>query len=136
MPIGSLSVGTFGPEVQALHDKLRQQGFYLPDSELNRQFFGPETRDAIMDLQRNRGLKVTGVVDEATRDSLGGLAIPISSGGYSASSNGTGSQQAIRSTTQSVPSQPASARGLDYSARDHGARLPSMSHCGNATAFP
>jgi len=123
MPIGNLSVGAFGPEVQALQDKLRQQGFYLPDSELNRHFFGPETRDAIMDLQRKRGLKVTGIIDALTRDSLGDLAVPVSSGGYSVSSNGTESQQGIRSATQSVPSQPASARSPDYSGRDFGARF-------------
>jgi mannose-6-phosphate isomerase-like protein (cupin superfamily) len=123
MPIGNLSVGTFGPEVQALHSKLRQQGFNLPDAEVNRQFFGPVTRDTILDLQRKRGLKITGIADAATLDSLGGLAVSVSSGASAVSSNGTVPQQAIRSTTQSVPSQPASARGADYSARDNAARF-------------
>ena len=116
MPIANLSVGTYGPDVQALHDKLRQQGFYLAESEVNRQFFGPETCDVVIELQRRRGIKATGVVDEATRDSLGGLAV-------TASSNGTVAQPAIRTTTQSVPSQPASARAQDYAARDNDARF-------------
>jgi mannose-6-phosphate isomerase-like protein (cupin superfamily) len=114
MPIDHLSVGTFGPEVQALHDKLRQQGFHLPDSEVARQFFGPETRDIIIDLQRKRGIKVTGVVDAAMSDLLGGLAVAAGSSGTSASSNGIGAQQASRS---------AIAQGPDYSARDNEARF-------------
>ncbi len=70
MPIGNLSVGAFGDEVRNVHEKLRQHGFDLPAAEVERQFFGPETRDAITQFQREHGIKVTGLMDEATDAAL------------------------------------------------------------------
>lgn len=129
MALANLSVGAFGPEVQALHNTLRQQGFNIPPAEVDRQFFGPETREIITELQRKRGLKPTGVVDAATSASLGAPAASpsyvaaASSNGYSATSNGTGYQAASPSYSQSAPSQPVSARAADYAARDNEARF-------------
>ena len=61
-----LSVGQFGVEVASVHSALAQSGLQLPASEVSRQFFGPATRQAVQQLQRNNQLPVTGEVDTAT----------------------------------------------------------------------
>lgn len=67
MTTTNLSVGVFGDDVSKLHDKLLRHGFNIPASEVERQFFGPATREAVRRCQEEHGLKVTGVVEEKTR---------------------------------------------------------------------
>src|SRR5438067_874856 len=67
----NLSVGSFGEEVAKLHTALVQSGVDVPASEVNRQFFGPGTRQAVQQLQQTKGLSVTGDVDTATHAILG-----------------------------------------------------------------
>jgi glycosidase len=59
-----LQVGAFGEAVKNVHRNLTKHGFTLPSSELERGFFGPGTRYAVMQLQRTHGLPTTGAVDE------------------------------------------------------------------------
>ena len=65
-----LEVGSFGEEVKNLHRKLAKQGFAIPSSEVDRAFFGPGTRDAVLQWQRSHGLPGTGIVDERTNATL------------------------------------------------------------------
>jgi glycosidase len=66
-----LEVGAFGNEVENLHRKLIQHGFEIPPSELDRGFFGPGTRNAVLQWQRDHGLPTTGTVEERTKVTLG-----------------------------------------------------------------
>jgi peptidoglycan hydrolase-like protein with peptidoglycan-binding domain len=69
-----LSVGAYGPSVARLHALLRRQGFSLPESEVNRDFFGPITRQVVQEFQKKMRLPVTGQVDERTDSALGTVA--------------------------------------------------------------
>jgi glycosidase len=66
----NLQAGAFGDEVKNLHRKLIKHGLAIPSSEVDRAFFGPATRDAILEWQRTHGLPVTGIVDEQTNAAL------------------------------------------------------------------
>jgi glycosidase len=66
----NLEVGAFGDEVKNLHRKLIRHGLRIPSSELDRAFFGPATRNAVLEWQRNHSLPVTGIVDEITNAAL------------------------------------------------------------------
>jgi len=66
----ALCVGMYGRKVGGLHDKLRQHGLAPAPAEVERQFFGPSTREAVRACQKEHGLAVTGAVDEATRTAL------------------------------------------------------------------
>ena len=71
--MGKLNISksdAFGDEVKNLHRKLAKHGFEIPSSEIDRGFFGPGTRNAVAQWQRNHGLPVTGTVDERTNASL------------------------------------------------------------------
>jgi peptidoglycan hydrolase-like protein with peptidoglycan-binding domain len=70
MPELSLSVGMYGDEVKLLHSKLRQHGFDIPATEVDRQFFGPATREAVREYQQEHGLPLTGAVDEHTHAAI------------------------------------------------------------------
>jgi|SRR5450432_3688571 len=50
---------------------LRKQGYQLPASEVDRNYFGSATRQAVLDLQRANRLPADGVVDEQTAGLLG-----------------------------------------------------------------
>ena len=65
-----LAVGSFGEEVKNLHRKLIDHGLAIPLSEIDRAFFGPGTRYAVLEWQRKHGLPGTGVVDERTDATL------------------------------------------------------------------
>jgi glycosidase len=65
-----LEVGTFGDEVENLHRNLAKHGLQVPSSEVTRAFFGPSTRDAVIQWQRTQGLPTTGIVDERTAATL------------------------------------------------------------------
>jgi hypothetical protein len=59
-------LGDFGDRVARLHVQLAALGLPLPESELERSYFGPGTRDAVRELQAREGLELTGVLDAAT----------------------------------------------------------------------
>jgi hypothetical protein len=61
-----LGVGAVGPEVTRLHEELRLHGIDVPAGEMNREFFGPGTREAVLRWQEVHGLDGTGEVDEPT----------------------------------------------------------------------
>jgi glycosidase len=65
-----LAVGSFGEEVKNLHRNLLNHGLAVPSSELERTFFGPGTRNAVMQWQRAHGLPATGIIDERTNATL------------------------------------------------------------------
>lgn len=60
----NLSPETQGDDVKLLQSELGQLGFKIPDSELQRAFFGPGTYEAVEAFQKQKGLDTTGVVDE------------------------------------------------------------------------
>src|SRR4029077_16206960 len=74
----NLEVGAFGDEVKNLHRKLIRHGLRIPSSELDRAFFGPATRNAVLEWQRTHGLPVTGIVDEVTNGALEAAPQPAS----------------------------------------------------------
>ena len=64
----NLSNGDQGDDVRLLHHELRLLGFRLiPEAtEVRPGIFGPHTLVAVREIQERAGLRVTGVVDEAT----------------------------------------------------------------------
>jgi hypothetical protein len=69
-----LSVGAYGDVVARLHGFLQGQGYPLPPSEVNRSFFGPVTRQAVLEFQRRSGLPITGAIDRETGIAMMSLA--------------------------------------------------------------
>jgi hypothetical protein len=61
-----LKLGAYGAAVARLQEFLGQQGVKLPSSEVDRAFFGPLTRQALQQYQRNNGLPPSGEVDANT----------------------------------------------------------------------
>lgn len=130
MPIGNLSVGAFGDEVREVHSRLKQHGFDLPAAEIDRQFFGPGTREALCGFQRKYGLKVTGTADVPTTVSLLGPSVAGTgqpSQGTTSSSPANGSNGAANGAGASQ-TRPQERRvntngAADYSARDNEARV-------------
>ena len=72
------SVGTFGQVVVALQSTLRKLGHEVPQAEIDRTFFGPGTRKAVMQFQEDNGLRVDGIVDEQTNAAIN-AAVPTTS---------------------------------------------------------
>lgn len=66
-----LDLNAHGDEVKTLQEALAELGFVVPASEVNGRLFGAGTRDALLRVQKNYGLKTTGIFDEATRAALG-----------------------------------------------------------------
>jgi len=65
-PGRTLSMGMQGEDVRRLQDALRQLGFKISGAETEKQFFGPVTREGVLDFQHAHGLETTGEVDERT----------------------------------------------------------------------
>lgn len=64
-----LSTGMSGSDVSELHDALEALDIFLPSDETRRGLFGPATRKAVVELQREHfqfASRVTGIVDQAT----------------------------------------------------------------------
>jgi len=63
-----LSVGMSGDDVRTLHEQLELLHFFVPPGERAFRFFGPVTRKAVMEVQRERlhPSRVNGLVDQAT----------------------------------------------------------------------
>jgi hypothetical protein len=59
MPKNPLSVGDAGNEVAAVHKLLKSHGVSVPQDEVAREFFGPGTREAVGEFQRNQGVAET-----------------------------------------------------------------------------
>ncbi len=68
-----LQLGSSGPEVTDLQDKLRARGFDPGSSDGS---FGPGTAAAVAAFQRGAGLTADGVVGPRTASALG-LAVPV-----------------------------------------------------------
>jgi peptidoglycan hydrolase-like protein with peptidoglycan-binding domain len=65
-----LSIGAFGKSVTTLQNKLRQMGLTIPAAEIQRGFFGPATKQALLQFQQIKGLPATGRVDQQTASLL------------------------------------------------------------------
>lgn len=112
-----LSVGMFGDEVKLLHDRLRKHGFDIPASEVERGFFGPATRQAVQECQREHGLPATGTVDERTAAAMNAAIAAKSDGSLQPSSanllsTGPGPAVATRASAASIASPVALAASL------------------------
>ena len=72
-----LEVGSEGEEVRTLQEILERLGF---DPEGIDGIFGPNTRDALVAFQRDRGLAPSGVVDQETAEALNAAVAESSQG--------------------------------------------------------
>jgi peptidoglycan hydrolase-like protein with peptidoglycan-binding domain len=72
-----LQVGAYGPRVSDVHARLAALGHQVPASEVQRAFFGPGTRQAVMRLQADNGLEPSGQVNGETARVIG---LPTSTG--------------------------------------------------------
>jgi hypothetical protein len=77
MPGAVLHLGAFGDDVARLHQALAQRGFAVSREEAGRRFFGPATRDALLDFQKRQRLEATGTLDAKT---AAALAAPVPPG--------------------------------------------------------
>ena len=66
-----LTVGASGDAVERLQSFLAAQGYEIPPSESTRQFFGPATRQALLQFQKKNGLPTSGAVDDKTASKIG-----------------------------------------------------------------
>src|SRR4051794_13743325 len=73
----ALHLGAFGDDVARLHQALAQRGFVVSGDERKRRFFGPSTRDALLEFQKRQGLDATGALDAKT---VAALAAPLPPG--------------------------------------------------------
>ena len=64
-----LKKGMEGSDVKALQEALMKQGYELPDYGADGEF-GSETKDALMDFQRDEGLDVDGEYGEKSHAAL------------------------------------------------------------------
>ena len=75
-----------GDDVAALHERLSAHGLKIPESETGRGFFGPATRNAVLEIQKRNQLVATGQVDTATATAI--LTKPADSGPLSPAARG------------------------------------------------
>ena len=73
-----LAIGAYGADVADLQRALLHLGFQLPDSEISRSFFGPATRQAVLQLQEARGIQPSGAVDDTTASAIASAGRPES----------------------------------------------------------
>ena len=67
-PTSVLKLGSKGPEVIELQEKLIEKGYL--NKKYRTGYFGPITKDAVLKYQKDNNIKQTGVVAELTIDSL------------------------------------------------------------------
>ena len=84
-----------GDDVRQVQDQLAQLGVAIPDAERSSGKFGPATHAAIMNLQGENGLPLTGVVDSATADLLAHLVQAASAPEYVVSGHVYARQRAV-----------------------------------------
>ena len=65
-----LHLVTFGDEVAVLHQCLAQRGYPVSAQDVTRKFFGPGTREALLEFQKRQRLDATGTVDAKTAAAL------------------------------------------------------------------
>ena len=65
-----LTLNDRGAEVKALQAGLNQLNLAIPENELNEQVFGVGTRDALLQLQINYKIDLTGIFDDAAKVAL------------------------------------------------------------------
>jgi peptidoglycan hydrolase-like protein with peptidoglycan-binding domain len=122
----SLSVGKFGEAVNALQTRLKQFGFAIPLTESTRAFFGPATRQAVLQFQQAHGLRATGVVDRDTGDLLASERIGPATAGRAGPSLGNSSR--------GVSGPNVTARALDTEAAHHFPQSQTQSTAGHWTS--
>lgn len=64
-----LSTGMQGDDVRELHNAMERLDYSIPSHERQTALFGPGTKKAVMDLQREHftfSSRVKGIVDQAT----------------------------------------------------------------------
>jgi len=61
-----LSIEMNGEDVRLLQSELLQLGFRISPAEIQRHFFGPVTREVVLEFQHRHGLGTSGVVNERT----------------------------------------------------------------------
>jgi hypothetical protein len=69
-----LSTGMQGTDVRRLHDALEKLDYLIPPTERSHALFGPGTRKAVQDLQRQHfqfASRINGMVDQATANLIG-----------------------------------------------------------------
>jgi peptidoglycan hydrolase-like protein with peptidoglycan-binding domain len=74
----NLSIQTQGEDVKLLHITLRQLGYSIQADEIDTQFFGPATREAVLDVQQRNRLEATGRVDDLTAKAIKGAVDALS----------------------------------------------------------
>lgn len=84
-----LKLDMTGDDVRALQTELTQLGLIVPAAESQQGSFGPGTRDLILNLQKQRGLPATGIVDAGTANVINSLFYTVSGHVYSAARAGT-----------------------------------------------
>ena len=115
----NLSFGVIGERVAALQKSLQGRGAYLPSIETMRAYFGPATRQAVLQFQQRQALPITGVVDQRTAAALGLSSGPQSSGTRLPDASGPASEEPLRPID--VPERPvptATSQTVDLGAND------------------
>jgi len=62
----ALEIGDTGNDVFSLQMRLSNLGFSINNIEITKKEFGPDTQEKLIDFQKFRGLKTSGVLDEIT----------------------------------------------------------------------
>jgi peptidoglycan hydrolase-like protein with peptidoglycan-binding domain len=117
MDSGKLTVGDCGDEVTRLHETLQTKGINVSVEEVKRKFFGPATREAVCECQKQHGLEATGEVDKLTAavlspsgsDSnavLSDRQTPLSSPSISTRTGFIPPVSAVRTPIHSIPPSP------------------------------
>ena len=92
-----LSVGDAGEDVATVHKLLESHGVSVPAEEVARNFFGPGTREAVGEFQRNKGIQETREISAETANLLSSQPVTTSAiaGTASASVETTSASKSI-----------------------------------------
>ena len=66
-----LMVRASGELVKSLHDELKLLGYEVSSDEVERSFYGQNTKDQVARFQSDNGLSKTSIVDKPTAAKLG-----------------------------------------------------------------
>ena len=112
MPNAPLKVGAYGADVASLQDTLQQLGFSLSASEMSRAFYGPATRQAVQQFQKDYQLANTGEFDQNTAAALSVAAVSLKPGPHPKAAPGPlegSSLQSQSAAASKAPSPPNAA---------------------------
>lgn len=70
VPTHSFGIGSKGPKVADLHERLTKLGYQIDVAELQSSIFGPSTEKSVRRFQQTAGLLVDGIVGPQTWDAL------------------------------------------------------------------